>query len=211
MKPVPLMTAALLSLALATAFAGEREMICLDLQSQCNQKLKEILHNGGPGNDLADLPTGKQKLDGVTFEIGAGMIQLGSTEVKNKPDRVEGIPVNQTFERLHLLHAAAFSMEDNVVVGLYVVHYDDNSSEKFEMVFGQDLGDWWFGPEDREPARCKVAWVGNNEPAKSTNRKVRLYHMTWKNPKPDRKVVSMDMLVADGSVCAPFCVAMTVE
>lgn len=211
MRLAPMMIAPILSLAVLTAFANEREIICLDLQSQCNQKLKENFHNGAPGNDLSQLAAGKQKLDGVTFEIGDGMIQLGSTEVKNKPDRVEGIPVNQTFELLHILHAAAFSMEDNVVVGLYVVHYDDDSSEKFEIVFGQDLGDWWFGPEDREPARCKVAWVGDNEPAKSTNRKVRLYHMTWKNPKPDRKVVSIDMLVADGSASAPFCVAMTVE
>ena len=34
---------------------------------------------------------------------------------------------------------------------------------------------------------------------------------TWDNPKPDKKVKTLDYSTTKETICAPFCVAMTVE
>jgi hypothetical protein len=211
MKSGPLITASFLTIAVATAFAGDREIICLDLRSHGNQKLNSNFHNDRAGNNLAALPVGKQVLDGIIFEIGESLIHLNCTQLKDMPDKVEGIRVDRSFERLHILHAAAFNTEDNTVIGLYVIQYADGTRENSEIVYGQDLSDWWFGEEDKEPARAKVAWKGDNEAAKANSKKIQLYHTVWINPFPEKKVVSIDFLAAEKSNSAPFCLAMTVE
>jgi hypothetical protein len=206
-------TLSLFGLTLAQAPPLPKGPLCLDLQGHANQKLKQAFHNATEeGNHLSQLPAGKQRLDGVTFEIGESLIQLGSNILKDKPDGVEGIPVNRTFERLHILQASGCSTsEENTVIGLYVIHYDDNTRASFEIVYGQDVVDWWYTDEDKAPARSKVVWTGENESAKSHNMKIRLYQTTWLNPKPTKKVVCIDFLASEGTTSAPFCVAMTVD
>src|SRR5258708_21129957 len=60
------------------------------------------LPNEDPGNNLASLPTGRQELGGVSFDV-QGLIQLqGQCWVKRGyvlPKRVEGIPVHRACRR----------------------------------------------------------------------------------------------------------------
>jgi hypothetical protein len=207
------LTLSLLGLTLGLPPQPHKDFLCLNLQGQANQKLNQTFHGAAdPGNHLGQLPAGKNDIDGVTFEVGESIIQLGSTLLKDKPDAVEGIPVNRAFERLHVLQASGCSFsEENTVIGLYVIHYEDKTRESVEVVYGQDVYDWWYGDEDREPARAKAAWKGDNDSAKANNRKIRLYHSTWLNPYPTKKVVSIDFLAAEETTSAPFCVAMSVE
>ncbi|MFL5245046.1 MAG: hypothetical protein ACJ8FY_23335 [Gemmataceae bacterium] len=212
MTPFKMLTALLLGFLVSRTFATDKERTYLNLQPKANQKLKDTLHeNPFENNNLAQLTAGKQQLCGVVVDIGEGFIQLGSTQVKDKPDRVDGIPVGRNFARLHILHATGHSTDDNTVIGFYVIHYGDKTSAACEVVYGQDVRDWWYGEEDKEPTRAKVAWKGENESAKLAGRKIRLYLSTWENPKPDKKVVSIDYVAAEATICAPFCVAMTVE
>jgi hypothetical protein len=206
-------TLSLVGLAMTLAPQPRQDFCCLNLQSKANQKLDEPFHGASDqGNHLCQLPAGKQELDGVTFEIGKSLIQLGSTQIKDKPDAVVGIPVDRAFERLHILHASGCSFsEENTVIAMYVIHYSDNTREGFEIVHGQDVYDWWYGDEDKEPVRSRVAWKGSNDSAKSRGKDIRLYHSTWKNPHPSKKVVSIDFLAAEGAISAPFCVAITLE
>lgn len=208
------LTPVILAWAMTQAPKPPRDILCLDLQRHANQKLNQPFHGASDqGNHLGELPAGKQELDGVTFEIGESLIQLGCTNYKDKPDAVEGIVVNRAFERLHILHASgnSSSSEQNTVIGFYVIRYEDKTREALEIVFGQDVYDWWYTEEDNKPARSKIAWTGDNESAKSANSKIRLYHTTWRNPRPTKKVVSIDFLASEGTTSAPFCVAMTVE
>ena len=76
----------------------------LDIQDKANQKLTDGFHSGKEGNNLADLPTGKQTFADVKFSIGRGVIQLGSLKVKDKPEKVEGIKVGQKFDKLQRAH-----------------------------------------------------------------------------------------------------------
>jgi hypothetical protein len=207
------LTPALLGWAITLVPQPSKDALCLDLQGHANQKLDQTFHGAADqGNHLGQLPAGKQEMDGVIFEIGGSLIQLGSTYLKDKPDAVTGIPVNRAFERLHILQASGCSgSEENTVIGLYVIHYDDKTRESFEIVFGQDVYDWWYSEEERELTRSKVAWRGDNDSARASNKKIRLYHTTWRNPHPNKKVVGIDILASEGSTSAPFCVAMTVE
>src|SRR4051812_40059471 len=67
----------------------------VDLKDHINIKLDTNLHSERyPDNNLKSLPTGKQKLGDVTFEIGDGVLQLGSSLVADKPAKFTGIKVH---------------------------------------------------------------------------------------------------------------------
>jgi beta-galactosidase len=185
----------------------------LDLSAHTNHNLKDDFNSGRyPGNNLASLPAGKQTFAGVKFHIGKGLMQLGSSNVKGKPEKIEGIKVGRKLERLHFLHATCFSAPDATVIGNYVIHYVDKTKTEVEVVYGKDVVDWWAYSWQKAPTRGKAAWEGENEPAKGFDAKIKLYLMSWKNPHPARKVVSLDYVsTAPETGAAPFCVAITAE
>jgi hypothetical protein len=181
----------------------------IDLQPKANQKLKESFSRNFQGNNLAELKPGNQALEGLKFDIGEGLIWLANERLKdNLPEKVEGIQVEAKFATLHILHATAYSVADDTVIAKYVVHYDDQSTETIDVVYGKDVRDWWCHDGDEEPTRGKVAWTGSNGAAMSTGNSLWLFSLTWKNPKPDKKVVSIDY-ISTLTEAAPFVVALT--
>jgi hypothetical protein len=205
------------SLLAATAKPSREKYTRLDLKAKANHNLKDDFHTGSfKGNNLNPLPRGKQKFGGVPFLIGEGFIQLGSTMVKNKPAKVEGIMVGRTFGRLHILHATGWQAPDGTVIGSYTIHYADKTKETIPIVYGQDVRNWWNRQDPKEPSRGKLVWQGQNEAVKSlSNPKpvmIRLFLTTWHNPHPRRKVVSIDFAASREKIqAAPFCVAITLE
>jgi hypothetical protein len=203
--------------------AQERKFQCLDLKSKTNLKLSDNFGREFEGNHLKELPQGEQFLADIKFTIGEGVIQLGSKALEKFPEKVEGIAVGQTFTRLHLFHATVFGggpnaegtpwhVADGTPIGSYQVHYDDGSTETIEIVYGDDVRDWFYLEGEKEPSRGKPAWFGNNEFAPKVGAKLRLYVGSWKNPKPDRKVTRIDFRSRkEETVAAPFCIAMTIE
>jgi hypothetical protein len=173
----------------------------IDLGPYFNQKLKERFHNYLQGNDLAVLPTGKQTFAGVKFTVGDGVVQLGG----GKPDRVEGIKVGVKAVKLQFLHACSFSGDTplNTPIGKYEVHYEDKTTADIDIVYGQDVVDWWVQPGVADPTRGKVAWEGANNFSQ-----VKLYLTTWANPHPNKQIAALNYVMARN---APFCVAITAE
>jgi hypothetical protein len=205
--------ACLLSVALVTAApAPKREaMTPLDLQPQANHKLSENLHSDNiPNNNLAGLKAGKQTLEGIPFEIGEKLIQLGCKSIADKPEKVEGIKVDRAVSKLHFLHATGYRTEEDTVIGKYIVHYADNTKEEIEIVYGKDVRDWWNYPCAPGAGRGKVAWKGENEASKGFNATLQLFLMTWENPQPRKKVTGIDFL-STLTEAAPFCVAITAD
>jgi outer membrane protein assembly factor BamB len=186
-----------------------RKQTALDLQPKANHKLKEDAHRAG--NNLAALPTGEQSLAGVTWKIGEKLILLSGKSTTDKPAKVEGIRVGTTFSKLYLLHATHWAAPEDTLVGYYLVNYEDKSQQKIPIVYGKDIGDWWYTGDARIPSRAEVAWKGGNDYARSLGYKIRLYGATWKNPEPARKVVSIDFASTNEADAAPFCVAITAE
>ena len=197
-----------LAAMLVIAAEDKRKTTCINLQPYTNQKLKE---GGNGANSLADLEQGEQKLGGVKFKIGEGLIQLSSTISPDMPKKVENIEVAATFSKLHILHATHSSAEQDAIIAYYTVTYDDNSTQTIPIVFGKDVLDWWYQEDEKGPSRAKVAWKGSNDEAKKNDRKIRLYLTTWKNPEPTRKVVSLEFGSTNYTAAAPFCVAITAE
>lgn len=199
-----------LALVLPLAGAETAKVTYLDLQPKANQKLKDGY--GNEDNNLAALPKGEQTFGGVKFKVGEGLIQTSGKDTSGLPEKVEGIKVDGKLSKLHILHATHYgAAKDDVIVGYYTVNYDDKSQETIPIVYGKDVLDWWQMADSKEPTRGKVAWTGDNENAKGSGAKIRLFRTTWKNPEPGKKVVSIDFGSTNAAEAAPFCVAISAE
>jgi hypothetical protein len=191
--------------------AQDTGLTYVDLQPKANQKLKEPFHGSTDANNLAEVKQEKQTLAGVKFNIGPGLIQLANANLKDQyPEKAEGIKVDAKFAKLHILHGTGHSVADGTVIAKYIVHYADKSKENIDVVYGEDVRDWWRHDDDKEPTRGKVAWKGSNESAKSNGCSIWLFSQTWKNPHSEKTVASIDY-VSTLTDAAPFVVAMTLE
>jgi hypothetical protein len=189
----------------------------IDLQPKANQKLADDIGGRTPNNTLGTVPTGEQTLAGVKFKIGEGFVHLGSPLLKvEKPEKVEGIAVGRKVDKLHFLHSTLFGrgnpvIEDGATVAEYRVNYDDGTADTIALKYGEDLRDWWYTKSRPEAGKERVAWEGENEASKASGSGIRLYLTSWKNPKPGKKVVSIDFQRAGDTQASPFCVAITAE
>ena len=173
-------------------------------------------HDRNPRNNLAKLPAGHQIFDGVRFNV-AGIIQLADgndvTRTNNPyPQSVEGIPVNRTFRQLHLLHGTVQGVDNQTLVASLVLHYADGTTGKLDIVYGQQVCDWWFkGSGDVSLAgNTRVAWIGENPEATKQGYRIRVFKSSFNNPQPDKRIDTVDFVSALTS-SGPFLLAMTAE
>jgi hypothetical protein len=157
------------SLISTARLQAEEKISTIDLEPLANRKLLDNLGSGAENNSLSDLPMGEQILGGIKFKVGPGLIQLGSKLFDSYPEKVEGIAVNRKFAKLHVLHATCNGggvneegderyVKDGTLIGQYMVHYDDGSTEGIPIVYGEDVRDWWYVDGEAEPSRGKVVW-----------------------------------------------------
>ena len=217
-RPVLSLAAGVVAAAglLAAPAAKTQPIQFISLKGHTTVKIDENLHsNRFPDNNLKSLPTGKQKFGDVEFEVGDGILQLGSAgseELATKPSKIEGIKVGRSLKKLHFLQATGYSTEPNTVIGKYVIHYDDKTTAEADIVYGKDVVDWWAYPDQAAPSKGRAVWEGENEASKGFNAKIKLYLMTWENPKPDKKVEKIDFVATNPEqAAAPFCVAITAD
>jgi hypothetical protein len=214
--------AVLLALLTGPLAAGEKHFV--DLSPHFTFKRAENFGKDFEGNNLKDLPGGKQTFGDSTFLIGDGVVQLGSKELTEQPERVEGIKVGQKGKQLHILHATAFGggpcdspthpyfVAKGTQIGEYIVNYEGGATEGIQIIYGDDVRDWFFYDTEAGVERGKVVWTGDNDFAKLRKCRIRLYSSVWKNPHPDRVIKSIDYVGRKAeTVAAPFCVGMTLE
>jgi hypothetical protein len=198
--------------ALDDAKQAEKKFTFIDFKDKGNHKLKEPFHKATlPGNDLDCFTPGEQTFADIKFKIGEKYIRLASIKLSDKPDKVEGIKVDKRFAKLHILHATGWSTDDDTIIGEYTITWEDDTTVTIPITYGKDVLDWWVGEDTAESGKVKIAWKGENEASKRNNRKIFLYLTTWENPKPDKKVKTIDYSTTKETMCAPFCVAMTAE
>ena len=212
------------TLTAADAPADSPAPVYLDLQPKANQKLADSLH-GFEGNNFAELPTGEQVFGGARFKLGDGYIRLsGRIETgseQKKPEKVEGIPVGQSFSRLRILHGTGYGsfgkpgdplfIAEGTAVGEYRLHYEGGAIESVPIVYGQDVRDWWNWDKPVEVTRGKEAWTGQNAFSRQQNQNIHLYLTTWSNPHPEKKVLSIDYVCNEKGAASPFCIAISLE
>jgi hypothetical protein len=183
----------------------------VDLQAHANQKRVDdfpTLKNLA-GNNLAALAAGKHELLGIAFQVGDGVLHLGSTLLKGLPEKIE-IKIGKKFNTLHVLHAAAYAVDEGKVpIATYTFHYEDGKSQTIAVVNEKDVASFWKRPGVSEPTTAREAWVGPNDYVKKVGAEIRLVVSSWENPRPGSTVLRIDFVSAM-TKAAPFCVAMTV-
>ena len=180
----------------------------VDLQPGANQMRVGNFQNIA-SNNLAELTAGMHELLGIPFQVGDGVIQLGSTKQKGMPEKIE-IKVGRKFTTLHVLHCAAYGVnEGQVTIANYILHYEDGTAHTIPVVNRVDIFAFFKRPGEKTPTAAKEAWVGSNPNVKKNGVNIRLFAATWENPRPGATVVSIDF-VSSMTQSAPFCVAMTV-
>jgi len=184
----------------------------IDLSQFYNVSLTETWHNAGQGSDFSELPSGIQTFAGTQFDV-RGLIQVGYLTLLDEkyPTEVTDIPIGQTCQRLHFLHAAirGAHIPDGVRIGSYVMHYANGQRAEFPIVLGQSLLDWVTHPDESKPPPT-VAWSGLNAHSRRLGRAIRLFKSTWENPTPSETIRSIDFISLTFAP-APFLVAVTAE
>ena len=184
----------------------------LDLSSHYNVGLRQAESQSDRENSLSGLPAGLQILAGVTFDA-RGIIRLAGDEVlaASMPARANHIPVAQSCQRLHFLHATGRPTAAGNVIGKYLVHYANGTILTIPIVYGYALRDWWVKEgEPPAPKGLELAWSGSNAEAAANGTTIRLFKWTWENPLPEIEIRSLDFVSALTG-CAPFLVAVTAE
>jgi hypothetical protein len=200
----------------------------VDLKPKATQKLSDNAGSGREGNNLNEVPKGRQTLEGVSFKIDESKLQLGSKLLKEEmPDKIEGIQVGKKFRKIHILHATGYGngstigeegkdgdplyIADGTRIAEFRLHFEDGSTEVLPVVYGDDIRDWWFVEGAKSVKRGKVAWTGENELTKNFGCKIRLYMNTWDNPAPKKALARIDYVKVNDTPAAPFCLAITLE
>jgi hypothetical protein len=223
---------ALTSAVMAAPVPKGSKFTVIPIQEKANQALDEPMGSGYEGCDLKNLPTGEQKLNEVTFEIGKKILQVRSKFTPRYPEKIEGVAVNLKCDKIHMLQACIFGgtdpasakyCKDGTEIGEYVVHYSDKSTAKITIVYGKHLRDWCYSADeakdekkeekkDEKADELKIAWKGENDFFTRYNNKVRLYQSSWDNPHPGKEIATIDFVsFIDQSPCGPFCVSLTAE
>jgi WD40 repeat protein/serine/threonine protein kinase len=171
--------------------------------------------------DLSGLPTGMPVLADTPFDV-RGLIQICDDRYQEGrfPERVTGIPVATKGGRLRFLLGVLWghtpekggNLPEGTSVASFVVHHADGATSERPLVLGRDALEWRREPPPPGEGKPVVAWSGANPDPMSgwRSRTLRLYLVTWNNPRPEEEIVSLDFVSAQQSA-APFLVAVTVE
>ena len=189
----------------------------LDLSRVFDAGLGEPWQDSSAGGiTLADLPDGEQNLGGVVFDI-RGVVQLqGRTLVKERPEypeRTGSIPVARKAFRLHFLQGAGGLSQEGTTIARYLVRYSDGEQREVPVRYGREVLRWQQTKNQPEKALsgASIAWEGSQlRWAKDPNKCIRIYKMTWENPRPEVQIESLDFISAMEDA-APFLLAITVE
>lgn len=183
----------------------------LDLTHFYNCALNDNIHHK-PGNTLSDLPTGVQSFDNISFDI-RGVIQLAgnrSEEITTLvyPEKVSGIPVDVNGSAIHFLHASAWNIEaERMEIGEYKLMYSDGQTVSLPLVYRENIWDWWGNSSETDQVS---AWKGKNERTTSVGQHIRLFHLSWINPYPEKLIHSID-LVSNCKGPGPMIIAITIS
>ncbi len=178
----------------------------IDLQTAANRSRLDKTGNDqvgfldqGEGSQFTGLPTGKQRLAGVDFQIlpdqsdtDRSIIMLRSKDrVIYLPTESQPISIGRKANVLFFLHSAAWHRSPpGTPVWEYEIHYADNPpaddpqqprSMKVPVRSGIDVGDWW--------GRSTVpGFVTLNSPQGHN-----VWVQRWNNPQPDRPIANVVM------------------
>lgn len=119
--------------------------------------------NERKGNDMRNLPSGKQTFGGIEFDISdpsanEGKIVIGLSRQKGFKQQIF-LPVGRKSGMIGLLHTLGQAGSEGIA-GSVVFHYADGTSAAQYIINGKHITGWWF-PE-LQGKLAGVAWRGPN-------------------------------------------------
>lgn len=139
--------------------------------------------NNVGGNDLARMPRGDVRFDGVPYRVERAIAVARSGRYA-KP---AAIPVGAKAGAVHLLHAVSGSAGAAAIAGTVTFRYEDGTSSTTYLRLGQEVSGWWYpsvtGPE------AGIAWRGAN--ARSGD--VGVSRVAIPNPRPDLTIDRLEI------------------
>lgn len=172
-----------------------------NIEAACNYALAAADERGwfelGPEHDLRDVPSGRTRLKGVAFQIGAPA-DRSAIVLRSKLTHGAGFPsaVDLTLERraarLVILHATNFACADGAPVGQYCVTYDDGTEADLPVVYGRNVLAYGDG---MALAEAPVVWSGTT----ASGEAVALRALVWSHPRPDRVIRTLTLRSADAA------------
>jgi hypothetical protein len=173
----------------------ERDFDTLDLRGKANMSLSStpegdaIPWSKEPGNDLAQMPTGKREFETVPFDVidpgqNKGASCIGISAKEPYAASLE-IPIGRKAASIYFLHTLSGG---SLLAGDLTIHYSDGTTHRMYVRKGEHIQSWHAPrqgePETRPDPMMLVAWRGAN--AKSPDVGV----MVWgfNNPHPDKDI-----------------------
>ena len=184
----------------------------IDLSQYYNGSLSEgWLPSSGAGTTAQKalpIPLGVGNFGGIAFDV-RGVIQISGKRLEaaggDFPESVREIKIGLKFTSIHFLHAAGWG--DNVKrgteVGTLVFNYKDGKQETMPIVTAITVFDWVMRYDNEGPNATRV-WTGKTLNGLPIN----LFKSQWKNPYPDKEIVSMDYVSKNTDV-SPFLLAIS--
>jgi len=124
-----------------------------------------------------------------------------------------GLAVAKRFRRASWLQGTLWAAPPIDTAGWLVWHYTDGSLERVPIVYGRTTARFWGDLEqiNGEQNFPEPAWK-HHETADQVGKErcLRIYRQTWKNPRPEVTVLSLDFTSNSNSPAGPFIVAINV-
>ncbi len=195
----------------------------IDLKPFVNCQLTDPLADKPDHKDhtLGTLPLGVNVYGGGPFDV-EGIVQINGGSIKTGPKpwplAVQAIAIGHSFKKLHLLHSAfnIMSPEGRYPYGKLVLHYADGTAADLMLAGGVHTlraVDGWIPQEIGQlPPQTELAWMGSSPYLDRFNptASLHLYRTTFRNPRPDLEVKSIDYVSIMGNP-GPFMVGLTIE
>jgi hypothetical protein len=186
----------------------------IDLTNYYGTSLNDDWFNH-PGHDLHDVPQGLQPFGGVLFDVRGLIVLAGAKSLAVSglvlPEALLDIPVSRKGKAIHFLQASAFvGGIAGTKIGEYVIHYKNGETRIANLVYGENMLDWWVDPSEGHVTKAEEVWFGANTATRSRGMQTRLIKFTWENPLPDLEITAIDFASALTNA-APMLVAITVE
>jgi hypothetical protein len=144
------------------------------------------------------VPIGPQTFCHVPLQIDGMICLYGEVNARNGlkfPEAWPGIPLNQKFETLYVYHATFVGSPGGTPVYDLVFRYADGSSATNEILYGDDVLDWYAKTgKDVGPTadRSQLAWSGVAGPD-AGNQALRFCLTAVENPFPALTVTTVDL------------------
>ncbi len=158
----------------------------------------------GPKNDLAALIPGLRIFAGIPFNIqdpaankGRSCIVVSANpKLAFKPVSA-AVSIGRRLKRLVFLHASAWTPKKGVA-GKYTVTFASGKIIEIPLVVGRNMADWWNAP-GKNLTRGECVWSTTNGSSV-----VGVFAYSWKNPRPDDPVASLQVQSLGNAVIGLF-------